>query len=232
MQLELREADMQERMDLEGLTRRTRRIEFGDGLNDLQNALVFGLVGLLGAFFLSPGGIRLYVRALLANRELTLVGLIGMFALFVLITFGARRLIMSYRRRVLWKGRGNLEPLRWQVDSRASALAGAVWLIATIAGLVLFMRGPMDLDSGMRVVVAASGIATGLIYFMLGHTMRVARYRWVGLMAGLLSAALIPLQISGVASWLAFAGIWVGALLVSGTAALRRTLHALGRSEA
>jgi hypothetical protein len=223
---------MQEKVDVKDLTRRTRRIEFEDGLNDIQNALVFALVGLMGAFFLSPAGIRLYLRALLANRELTIIGLIGIFGLFVLVTFGARRLIMVYRRRVLWKDRGTIEPLRWQVDSRASVLAGAVWLVVTISGLVLFLGDPMDLDSGMRVVVAAGGAATGLIYFILGRTLDVDRYRWVGVIAGLLSLGLIPLPLTGAASWLAFAAIWTAVLLVSGLTALRRTLGTLERSEA
>ncbi|MEJ2012279.1 MAG: hypothetical protein P8X64_08660 [Anaerolineales bacterium] len=223
---------MDSKVNLGGLTRRTRRMEFEDGLNDMQNAIVFALVGLLGAFFLSPAGIRFYMRALLANRELTLIALIGMFGLFVLVTFGARRAIMAYRRRVLWKDKGTIEPLRWQVDSRASVLAGAVWLVVTISGLVLFLGDPMDLDSGMRVVVAAGGVATGLIYFVLGHTLNVPRYRWVGVIAGVLSAGLIPLPLTGAASWLVFAAIWTSVLLISGLSALRRTLGSLERSEA
>jgi hypothetical protein len=223
---------MEQHVDLDGLTRKTRRLEFEDGLNDLQNALVFALLGLLGLFFFSPWGMEFYVRALVTNHDLTTVALIGLFALFILVTYGARRLIMSYRRRVLWKGRGDFEPLRWQVDSRTSVLATAVWLVVAIAGMVLFFSRSMDLEAGMRVIAAAAGLATGVIYYALGASLKVKRYRWVGGVAGLLSLGLMPLPISAAAAWLIFSLIWTLSLLIAGVIALRQKLAAVRQGEA
>lgn len=223
---------MQEQMDFDRLTRNTRRLEFDDGLNDLQNALVFVLFSLAAALFFSPAGIRFYMRALLTNRELTIIALLALLPLFILITFGARRLIMRYRRQVLWKEIGQIEPLRWQVDRRTSLLAGAAWLVVAITGFVAMSGMHADLDRGMQVVVAAGGVATGLVYFMMGASLQLARYRWVGVIAGTLSAALLFVPLSGVGSWLAFGGIWTVTLLVSGLGALRRTLSALERGAA
>jgi hypothetical protein len=212
---------MQEHVDLDRLTRRTRRLEYEDGLTDLQNALVFLLLGLAGGFFMSPLGIRFYVRSLLEYEDLTMIGLIGLFALFVFVTFGARRLIMRYRREVLWKNIGQVEPLRWQVDSRVSILAAAVWLVVVIVGMVLFSGDPMDLDASMRVVIAAGGLATGLIYLMLGRTLQVNRFQWLGITAGLASGALMILPISAAAGWAAFGVIWAVGLSISGLSAYR-----------
>jgi MFS family permease len=216
------EADMQEYVDLDGLTRRTRRLEFEDGLNDLQNALVFLLAGLMAALFMSPFGIRLYVRVLQENKELTVIGLVGLFALFVVITFGARRLIMRYRREALWKDLGQIEPLRWQVDRRISVLAVAVWLIMFIAGMFFLSRDPMDLDAGMRLVIASAGVATGLIYFMLGQALELNRYRWLGLAAGLASGLIVVAPVSAAAGWMGFSVIWALGLTISGISALRK----------
>jgi hypothetical protein len=222
---------MEQHVNLEGLTRKTRRLEFEDGLNDLQNALVFALLGLLGLFFFSPWGMEFYVRALVTNHDLTTVALIGLFALFIVVTYGARRLIMNYRRRVLWKGRGQFEPLRWQVDSRTSALATAVWLVVAIAGLVLFFGHSPNLDAGMRVIAAAAGLATGVIYYTLGASLQVERYRWVGAVAGLLSLGLMPLPVSAAAAWLIFSVIWSLSLLIAGVIAFRQTLADVRRGE-
>lgn len=211
-------------LDLDALTRKTRRLEFEDGLNDLQNALVFLMLGLASAFFISPAGIRFYIRAMLEYKDLALVGLIGLFALFVLITFGARRLIMRYRREFLWQDLGRIEPLRWQVDRKISVLAAAVYLIVVISGLILFTRDPMDFNAGLRVVAAAAGVATGLIYFAMGRTLQLLRYQWVGIIAGLTSGVLMALPLSAAVGWVGFSLIWGVGLTISGMSGLRRAI--------
>jgi hypothetical protein len=70
------------------------------------------------------------------------------------------------------------------------------------------------------------------VYFMMGASLQLARYRWVGMIAGLLSAALLLVRLSGAGSWLAFGVIWTVTLLVSGFGALRRKLAALERGAA
>ena len=212
---------MTDHPDLDELTRKTRRLEFEDGLNDLQNALVFLMLGLASALFMSPAGIRFYMRTMLENEDLTIIGLVGVFALFVLLTFGCRRLIMRYRREVLWQDLGQIEPLRWQVDRRVTLLAGAVWLIVFMAGMIFFTRDPMDLDAGMRVVIGSAGVATGLVYFALGQVLRMGRYRWLGIAAGLASGGLMALPLSAAASWVGFGLIWAAGLTISGVRGLR-----------
>jgi uncharacterized membrane protein len=217
---------MDQAVKLDELTRRTRRVEFEDGLNDLQNGLVFLLLGLLCAFFFSTAGITFYVRALVFYRDLTILALLALLALFVLITFGARRLIQSIRRKWIWKGRGRLVPLRVQVDWRVSLAATLVWLVLVVAGMVLLPRQSMDLDAGLRPMVAASGIVTGIVYFALGRSLQIGRYQWVGVLGGVLSAGLAFLPLTFAWSWPALAAVWATLLFVSGGQALRRTLQA------
>ncbi|MCK4899460.1 MAG: hypothetical protein KAS38_11810 [Anaerolineales bacterium] len=218
---------MNERIDLDSLTRNTRKLEFEDGLNDLQNSLVFLLLSLFGLLTMSTAGITLYMRALIFNEEITIIAMLALIPLFVLITFGARSLIARYRKQVLWRDLGEVEPFRWQVDRRASVLATVIWLVVVIAGLVVFVENPMDLDATMRLVIAAGGIATGVIYFIIGQTLAIARYRWVGLIGGLLSAVLILAPLNIGQSWLTFGLIWILTLMISGISALRGTLMKL-----
>ena len=215
---------MNEYVDLDALTRNTRRLEFDDGLNDIQNSLVFLLLGLLGAFFMSTAGITLYMRAMIFNQEITTIALIAVIPLFVVITFGSRRLIDRYRKQVLWRDLGEVEPFRWQVDRRASVLATVILLAVVIIGLAIFSGDPMDLDASMRVIIAAGGIATGVVYFVMGRSLEISRYVWVGIIGGLLSAAIMVLPFNVGVSWLFFGLIWMVTLLVSGIIALHSTL--------
>lgn len=213
---------MNEYINLDSLTRNTRRLEFEDGLNDLQNGLVFLVLSLLAQLLMSTVGISLYLRVLLFNREIASVALIACIGLIVLVIFGARRAIGQYRKKVLWRDLGEIEPLKWQVDSRISILAAGIWAIMFVAGFFLFAKEPMDLDRSMRIIVAAGGAATGVVYFALGQTLAIARYRWVGLIGGLLSVMLMLFNVGP--SWLAFGLIWTGTLGVSGVLALRSAL--------
>lgn len=218
---------VEERIDLDSLTRNTRRLEFDDGLNDLQNALVFLLLGLLGGFFMSTTGITLYMRGMIFNQEITTIALLTLFLLLILITFGARRWITRYRKQVLWRHLGEMEPFRWQVDRKVNVLASAIWLVVAYLGLFTFTRDPMDLDAAMRVLIAAGGIATGVVYIMMGKTLAITRYLWVGLIGSLLSAPLMFAPIDGSLSWVVFGLIWVGILGISGISALRGSLQRL-----
>jgi uncharacterized membrane protein len=218
---------MEGEWNLDELTRRTRRLEFEDGLNDMQNGLVFLLLGLMCGVFFSSAGMAFYVRALVLYREITIVALVALLPLFVLLTFGVRSLIHHARTRFIWKNRGQIVPLRWPVDRRVTLVAGIVWIILAIAGWAGLSGGAMDLDAGMRVMVAAGGVATGLIYFTMGRSMRIGRYRWVGALGAMLSAALAFLPLSFAWSWPAFGVIWAALLFTSGGIALRHTLREL-----
>ena len=211
-------------VDLDELTRQTRRQEFMDGLNDLQTGLVFLLLGALGAFGFSAAGMTFYVKALIWNRELTILGLIALLALFVLLAFGARRGVEYLRGKVLWKGAGQAVPLRVQARWPATAAATGVVVILIVAGLVVLPTSALDLDGIMRLLAATSGAGTGIIYLAMGRELGLRRLQWVGLVGSLLSAALFFLPLTAAQSWLALGVIWAATLLVSGGLALRRRL--------
>jgi hypothetical protein len=221
------EVVMNKYIDLDSLTRNTRRLEFEDGLNDFQNGLVFLILGFLSSFFMSTTGLTLYMRAILFNPEITTIALLALIPLLFLLTFGIRRLISLYRRKVLWSHLGEIEPFKWQVDRRISVLAAVVWLIVIVVGLLILSGDAMNLDAHMRVIAGAGGITTGVVYFAMGQSLALPRYRWVGIIGGLLSAALMisPLNVSN--SWLAFGAIWAITLVVTGVLAFRSTLKRL-----
>jgi len=221
------EVVMNKYIDLDSLTRTTRRLEFEDGLNDFQNGLVFLILGFLSSLFMSTTGLTLYMRAILFNPGITTIALLALIPFLFLLTFGIRHLIRLYRRRVLWRHLGEIEPFKWQVDSRINVLAAVVWLVVIIVGLVLLSGDPMNLDADMRVIAGAGGIATGVVYFAMGQSLALTRYRWVGIIGGLLSAVLMisPLNVSF--SWLAIGIIWAVTLAVSGALAFRSTLKRL-----
>jgi hypothetical protein len=214
---------------LDELTRRARRVEFSDGLTDLQTALTFFLLGFVNAAFLSQTGMEWYVRAILANRELTLLGLLGLFAVFLLILFGSRRVVRWVRSEKLNSGGGRVTPLAWQLDRWVAFLALGAFLLIFIPGMVLFPRKPLDMHSGLRITIAGGSAATAVIYFAMGRILTVKRYMWVALagFAGALLLMVIPF--SAAESWIVFTFVWTVSLGISGGLALRRTL--LQRSE-
>jgi hypothetical protein len=193
-------------------------------LTDLQNALVFLLLSLLGTIFFSTWGIKLYMRAMLYNSELTTIALLALIPLLVLLMFGGRRLIHRIRRDFLWRDRGEIVPLKWQVDWRVNLLAAAIWLVLTLIGMVGVSRGSLELDADLRIMIGAAGVATGVVYFSLGRSMGIRRYLWVGTIGGILSLMLIFISVPAGYSWVVFGLIWCGLLIISGLYALRRTL--------
>jgi hypothetical protein len=223
---------MEQHVDLDSLTRHTRRLEFEDGLNDFQNALVFLILGGLASLFMSSAGITLYMSAFLFNQELTMIALIALIPLLYLIMFGIRRLIHKYRKEVLWRHLGEMEPFKWQVDSKVSVLAVVIGLVVVIAGFIILNRGPMDLDAGMRIIAGAGGIATGVIYFGMGHLLALTRYRWVGIIGSLLSVVIIFAPLSTSFSWLTVGILWALILTTSGLVAYRSMMRRLRESAA
>jgi hypothetical protein len=209
---------------LDELTRKARRIEFDDGLTDLQTAAVFLLLGLVNAFFLSGAGMKLYVRAILANRELTLVGLLGLFGVVVLLLFGSRRVVHRIRTQKLRKGGGRVTPRAWQLDRWVAFIALAAFFLIFIPGMLLFPRGALDMHSGLRVMVAAGSAATAVIYFAIGRMLKVGRYTWVALAGVAVTLLLLLAPLSAAWAWIVFSLIWTLALSISGGMALRRAL--------
>ena len=89
---------MDDRLDFEELTRQTRRLDFEDGLTDLQVSALFLAMSVAAAFFFSTAGLTWFARALILQREITLVALAGIFGCFIVVAFGSRRMIARVRR--------------------------------------------------------------------------------------------------------------------------------------
>ncbi len=214
---------MDKKLDFEGLTRQTRRFDFEDGLTDLQVSALFLVMSLGAAFFFSTAGLTWFTKALILQREITLVALAGIFGCFILGAFGSRRLIARVRREYFWKDRGEIVPLPVQVDKWVTVLSAAVFLILMIFGLWALLRGGSDDQAILRLLVAASGVATGIIYLGMGRSIRLNRYLPVGIVGGLLSGVLFFIPLTWSESWLGLGAIWTTVLLISGLSALRRT---------
>ena len=216
---------------IDNLTRRTRRREFEDGLMDYVLAVTFLFLGVLCGFIFSPVGMRWVATQLLRNREVTIIGEIGFFALLILILFGARRLITRIRRNTLWKNRGFVKPLRWQVSWRVNLLASAVLVAMLVVAFALMRNGLVSNDFVLRTLVSSAGIATGIVLFGVGRELELGRYRWVGIIGGLSSALIILLPLSFSAAWLTLGISWTVIFAVSGTWALRKSIAALGEAD-
>jgi hypothetical protein len=124
----------------------------------------------------------------------------------------------------LWKDQGQAVPLRGQVRWAATAAAVGVVVILIVAALVVLPTRPLNLDTAMRALAAASGAGTGILYLALGRDLGLRRLQWEGLVGGLLSAAIFFLLLTAAESWLVLGGIWASTLFVSGGLALRRRL--------
>jgi len=214
---------MEKKLDFEGLTRQTRRLDFEDGLTDLQVGVVFLVMSLAAAFIFSTAGLTWFTKALILQPDITKVALVGIFGCFILVAFGSRRLIARVRREYFWKDRGEIVPLPVGVDRWVSVLSVAVFLILMLLGLWVLLQGGSDDEAIMRLLVAASGVGTGIIYLGMGRSLRLNRYLLVGIIGGLLSGVLFFIPLTFSESWLGLGAIWTTVLLISGLYALRRT---------
>jgi hypothetical protein len=217
--------------EIDNLTRKARRREFEDGLMDFVLALTFLFLGALGGFLLSPLGLRWYFTGLLWNREATILGEIGFFALLILVLFGARRLIAYIRRQSLWKNRGFVKSLRWQVSWKINALASGVLIAMFVIAFWLMLNGSISQESVLRTLVASAGVATGIVLFGVGKELELGRYKWVGFAGGAFSALIIPTPLSFSSSWLALGVGWMIVFVISGVWALQKSLAALREAD-
>lgn len=215
---------------LEELTRKARRIEFDDGLTDLQTALVFLLLGTVNALFLSRLGMEWFVRAILANRELTLIALAGLMAFMVVVLSGSRRLVRWIRDEILTPSQGHATPLAWQLDRWIAFLALGAFFLIFIPGMFLFSRQPMDMHGGLRITLAGASAATAVIYFAIGRMLRVSRYAWVALVGVLGALLLLIVRMPAAMSWMLLAIMWGVTLIISGWVGLRQALKQRGEA--
>jgi hypothetical protein len=224
------EGHMKTIKDLDELTRRTRRREFEDGLDDLQVGLIMLGVGILGWYIFSGRGPRLLIQAWAAAREITALAMIGMIGLLVFLAFGSRRLINAVRTTTFWGERGFVRGLPWQVSRPVSLISVAIGLIMIVGSFWLYERGLLSEGTLLRTMVGSTGVSTGIVYLGMGLDLHLRRHVIVGIIGALCSAAIIPADLSFALAWLALGMGWMVILAASGLWAMReRLLSSEGR---
>jgi len=212
-------------IDLDDLTRKTRRMEFDDGLNDLQNGIVFLVLGLLVAFGLSETGARWFISMAIKYGDLVMLIFIVLVAAIAGLLFGIRWAIDRYRKNSLWVQSGYVRSFRWQVDSRINILAVLVFVIVVTLGFAGMIWGNFDDGSDVRFLAAGAGIATGVVYAGMGVSLHLRRYLWVGIIGGALCATLLIVPVSFALSWAIMGAIWGVVLITSGVFAYASFRH-------
>ena len=211
--------------NVDQLIQKTRRYEFADGLRDLQLAGVVALVGGLAALTYLPEGIRVYMQWTIWFNEnwgrlATYLPMLLFLLAMLLLMAGSVRAIRSVRRRWLWRGTGMAEPRTWGMSRPATIAAALIMLISLIGGVLLWMRGVVEADFALRMIWTASGWALGVELYLMGRTLDLPRYRWIGGLGGLASTVILFRPLTFGASALAFAVGWSVVLATSGSVTL------------
>lgn len=217
---------MDTHLDLDELTRKTRRLEYEDGLQDLVNAVVFLIVGSLVASIYSTSTVLWYVRTVSKHPALIVVGLLILTPSIALLLFLSRRWIDHLRRNRLWKDSGFVKPLSGYIDWRINAIAALILVVLTFVGMWGTLHGWLAPGTDLRTLVSSLGIATGIVYFGMGKTLRFPRYVLVGIAGGLLSITMVLLPTSFATSWILLGVTWALVLVISGLAGLRAAQRA------
>jgi hypothetical protein len=226
-----KKAKIMNKMDeIDNLTRLTRKREFDDGLVDILYGGVFLAMGLAGWFLFSEFGLRWFATALVQRREITIVALLALVAALVLAILGSRRLIERIRRSYLWKEKGYVESLRWQVKTSVSAVAVLASIALIIAAVWLMARGSLSEDVVLTALVAAVSVGSAIVYLGMGIDLRIRRYVGVGIAGLILSALVLGQMTSFSESWLLVGVGWMIILAVSGMWALRQSVLSLAES--
>lgn len=213
--------------EFDNLTKATRRREFEDGLMDYVLGGTFLIIGLLVWFFFSSFGLRWFIASLLQNREITIIVLVTIFLLLILLIFGVRRAIEHIRRQTLWKNRGFVKSLRWQVSWQINTLASAMAIAMIVIAVWLYSNGYVIQEIVLRTLVSSAGVATGIVFFGMGKALDLQRHKWAGIVGGMLSTLIILMPISFSVSWLVLGIFWMIVLAISGSWALRKSILAL-----
>lgn len=206
---------MKDITELDRLTMATRRREYEDGLVDFVYGILFLVLGLACWYIFSVNGMRWYLTAFIRNRDIALIGSLLAFGLFILVVAGSRRLVDKLRHH-FWKNLGIVKPLRYQVRWQVQLIATVVAAGIILVGFWLALKGLINPESGMEVLITSVGISTGIVFLGMGAELKVGRYYWVGI-AGILGSLIpiiFPLSIS--LSWLIFGVTWMVILAFSG----------------
>lgn len=219
-------------LDLDKFTQQTQRREYLDGLRDLHIGFVVLLLSLLNWFILSPVGATLLVKAVLHDKTMATIGVIGILALILLIAFGTEKVIARVRRASLWRESGFVKPLRYGFNKGVVFAATAVLLALILGSVWLMAMGRLSQEIALRSIQASASLGTGIMFLGMGRSLNIQRYKVVGICGVLLSVFLYLYPVSFALTWL-FLGIgWALILLVSGSWALRLALSELKQGAA
>jgi hypothetical protein len=226
------EAFMNDSIDLDGLTRRTQRLEYEDGLRDFQLGAIFLILGLANWYIFTPAGLGTFVQITKNHRDLLLPAVVGLFALAVLLAFGSERAMERIRRATFWKDSGFVKPLRWGTIPKGVTISATILLLGIIIGSVSLMStGDLSQEIALRSIPASVGIATGIIFLYMGFNLHIRRYWFVGVVGALLSLWVLLAELSFAEAYL-WSGIgWAILFIISGGWALGGALRDL-RGEA
>ena len=213
--------------ELDNLTKATLRHDYDDGLMDYFISGTFLIISLAGWFFFSNFGLVWIANNMIRNREITTIVLITWIPLFLLYTFGARRIIELIRKNIYYKNRGFVKPLRLYGSWQLNALASAIFVIIIFFASRLLLNDSVSLEIFLRTLVSSTWIATAFIFFGLGKQMDLNRYKWVSVTGGLFSTLLIFIPVNFSISWMLNGIVWIIVLIISGSLALRKSLISL-----
>lgn len=210
--------------EIDRLSRITRKREFDDGLIDFVYGGVFFVISLVGWFFFSPAGLRWIATALVQYREIAIIGLLALVSLFILLVFGARKIVDHIRRAVIWRDDGFVKSLKWQVSWQTNLLAAGVAITMIVIAFLMMARGIIDQEVVLRTLVSSFGVATGIVYFGIGSELKIQRYKLVGIAGGGLSMVILVIPVAFYLSWLLVGIIWITVLSISGLWTMRKFL--------
>ena len=223
---------MDKSLDLDGLTLKTQRLEYEDGLRDFQIGTFFLILFLANWFIFTPTGLEFIIKTTIRYRDLYVVGLLGLLGLLILLAFASERVMERIRRATFWKESGFVKPLRWGVIPKGVVILATVVLLGIIIGSVWLMsRGIFSQDAALRSIPASTGLATAVFFIGLGNNLQIRRYVLVGMAGAILSGFILITDMT-----FALANLWTGIgwaviLALSGAWALTWALRDL-RQEA
>jgi hypothetical protein len=222
---------MNNHIDLDDLTKKTKRLEYEDGLRDFQIGAIFLILFLANWFIFTPAGLELLIRTSIRfkdYKDLWLVGLVGLIALIYLLAFGSERVMERIRRATFWKESGFVKPLRWGVIPKGVVILATVVLLGIIIGSVWLMsRGILSQDAALRSVPASTGLATAVFFISLGNNLQIRRYVIVGVSGAILSGIILITEMAFATAYLWTGVGWAVILALSGFWALRWALRDL-----
>ncbi len=213
--------------ELDNLTKATLRRDFDDGLMDYFFGGTLFIISLAGWFFFSKFGIVWIAKNMIRNREITTLVLFSWIPLFLLFTFGARRIIENIRKNKYYENQGFVKPLRLYGSWQYNALAIAIYIFIIFFASRLLLNDSVSLETFLRTLVSSIWITTAILFFGMGKQMDLNRYKWVGVTCGLFSALLIFIPVNFSISWLLNGIVWIIVLIISGSLALRKFLVVL-----